>query len=114
MTNIAIDRTPPGQDQIDKALEQKYNESFTTKNGANVDYTSAIRLVYRYCSSLSKDMFTVLAPDWNHTQHENGFLMTLLLPIQSPLNEIITVSQIFDHFYHFNCFKCDMVMFEHY
>lgn len=106
MTNIAIDRTPPEQDQIDKALEQKYNESFTTKNGVTVDYYSAIPFVYWYCSSLQKDMFTVLVPDFNHTQHENGFSMTLLLPIQSPLNEIITVSQLLDNLYHSNWFIC--------
>lgn len=93
MTDIAIDRTPPEQEQIDKALELKYNESFTTENGVTVDYSSAIPFVYQYCSSLSKDMFTVLVPDLNHTEHENGFSMSLVLPIQSPLNEVITVSQ---------------------
>ncbi|XP_031624659.1 endoribonuclease Dicer-like [Contarinia nasturtii] len=86
----AIDRPPPMQDDIDRAIELKYNEKFTTPKGATVDYNSTAGLINRYCGSLPHDMFTVPAVQWEETIDKNGkYIGSLMLPIQSPIKEKI-------------------------
>lgn len=91
-----MDRSPPLKDDIDKAVEQKYNEKFQTPKGATVDYSSAAQLVNRYCMSLPSDMFTNPAVQWESFSDNLGnHTVSVLLPIQSSLKEKITVSVTF-------------------
>lgn len=78
---------------MERAVEQEFNEQFTTVEGATVDYNNAIALVNRYCTSLPKDIFTALAPEWDRKDDGNGISVSLKLPIQSPLKEEIIVSR---------------------
>lgn len=89
----AVDRPPPLQDDIDKAIEQKYNEEYKTARGAIVDYYSAIQLVNRYCQALPSDMFTNPAPLWESQTEKGEISVTIWLPIQSPLKNEIKVSK---------------------
>lgn len=91
MVHKAIDRPPPLQDDIEKAVEQKYNEKFTTVKGATVDYSSAMALVNRYCSCLPSDMFTLPQILWDEEELKNKlYSASIFLPIQSSLKEKIT------------------------
>lgn len=90
----AVDRPPPLQDDIDKAIEKKYNEEYKTSKGAIVDYYSAIALVNRYCISLPSDMFTNPVPIWESQTINGGISVSIWLPIQSPLKNEIKVSSV--------------------
>ena len=92
MIDKAVDRKEPEQRDMERAVEQEFNEEFATAIGATVNYNSAIALVNRYCQSLSKDRFTELAPEWESENDKNGIFVSLILPIQSPLKEKIIVS----------------------
>lgn len=99
MVEKAIDRKPPLQDDIEKAVEQTYNEKYTTKEGATVDFNSASALINRYCMSLPSDMFTTPAILWEEIPNNKGqFLVSILLPIQSALRDKIEVSKILSAF----------------
>lgn len=94
----AVDRPPPLQDEIDKAAELEYNEIFKTGKGATVDYYSATALINRYCMSLPQDVFTIPALQWSHKNDEvrsTWFVVSVFLPIQSPLRDEIRVSIIY-------------------
>lgn len=92
----AVDRPPPQQDDIDKATEQKYNETLRTKKGATCDYLSAISLLNRYCTSLPRDQFTDPLPQWEDVSEKGplktNFKVKIILPIQSPCKEEIQVN----------------------
>lgn len=91
----AVDRPPPLQEDIDKAVELRYNEVFKTPKGAAVDYFSAISLVNRYCTSLPRDEFTDPVPIWEQeTDNAGRFTVKIMLPIQSPLKSVIVVSKL--------------------
>lgn len=94
----AVDRPPPQQDDIDKAIEQKYNETLKTKKGATCDYLSSISLLNRYCTSLPRDQFTDPLPQWEDISvkglTQTNFVVKIILPIQSPCKEEIQVSLI--------------------
>lgn len=90
LVDKAIDRPPPLQNDIEKAVEQKYNEKFTTVKGATVDYASATQLINRYCSCLPSDMFTLPQILWDEEEVKNNFSASILLPIQSSLKDKIT------------------------
>lgn len=81
----------PHQDDIDKVMEQKYNEKYSTSEGAVVDYFSAIALVNRYCASLPCDIFTRPAIEWSAVPKQT-FMVSIFLPIQSPCRDEIRVS----------------------
>lgn len=87
----AVDRELPQQDDIDAAVKQEYNEKFFNGTGT-VDYNSAVKLVNMYCMRLPRDRFTASAAQYEEHCVEDGYSVSLLLPIQSPLKEIITVS----------------------
>lgn len=95
MVERAVDRPPPLQEDIDKALEQKYNEVYKTKRGAGVDYLSAISLVNRYCTALPRDEFTEPVPQWEMKSDKNLITVSILLPIQSSVRHEIQVSHSF-------------------
>lgn len=95
MVDRAVDRPPPLQEDIDKAVEQKYNEVYTTVKGAVVDYFSAISLVNRYCTSLPRDEFTEPVPQWDLISDKNLITVSILLPIQSTVRHKIYVSYSF-------------------
>lgn len=108
----AVDRPPPLQDDIDKAAEMEYNETFRTERGATVDYFSAISLVNRYCMSLPQDVFTIPAIQWSHKKDDvrpSWFIVSVLLPIQSPLKHEIRVSILY---YTHNVFDYDFELIE--
>lgn len=90
-----VDRQPPQQDDIDKAIEQKLNKKLTTRKGATVDYLSAISLLNRYCTSLPRDQFTEPLPQWEDLTEKGAdkkpFIIKIVLPIQSPLKMEILV-----------------------
>lgn len=90
----AVDRPAPHQDEIDKAAELQYNETFQTEKGASVDYNSATALINRYCMALPQDVFTQPALQWSSKQDDKfrHHVVSLLLPIQSPLRDEIKVS----------------------
>lgn len=92
----AVDRPPPQQDDIDKATEQKYNETLRTQKGATCDYLSAISLLNRYCTSLPRDQFTDPLPQWEDVSEKGlmktNFVVKIILPIQSPCREEIQVN----------------------
>lgn len=90
----AVDRQMPHKDDIDKAIEQRCNERYTTEKGAAVDYFSAISLVNRYCASLPSDIFTKPAIQWGIVKDTN-FMVNILLPIQSPCKDEIRVRQYY-------------------
>lgn len=96
MVERAVDRPQPKQDDIDKAIEQKYNETLTTKRGATCDYLSSISLLNRYCTSLPRDQFTDPLPQWEDASVDGllkkDFVVKIVLPIQSSLKEEIQVS----------------------
>lgn len=92
MVERAVDRPPPLQDDIDKATEQKYNEIYQTSKGATADYFSSISLVNRYCTSLPRDEFTEVLPQWELNTENDKFQVTIYLPIQSQLRNEIIVS----------------------
>lgn len=95
MVEKAIDRKPPLQDDIEKAVEQAYNEKYTTKEGATVDFNSASALINRYCMSLPCDMFTTPAILWEEIPNNKGlFSVNISLPIQSTLLDKIEVNEI--------------------
>lgn len=94
LVDKAVNRPPPLQDDIEKAVEQKYSETFKTPKGATVDYNSVMALINRYCMSLPYDMFTVPAIFWEDTPVKNHYSASILLPIQSSLKEKITVSAL--------------------
>lgn len=93
-----VDRPEPMQEDIDKAVEQRENEKFTTETGATVDYFSAIALVNRYCQALPFDTFTEPVPQWEQRKeqvnHKIQFIVSILLPIQSPLKEEVQVRNL--------------------
>lgn len=93
LVDKAVDRDPPLQDDIEKAIEKKYDEQFKTNKGAVVDYASATSLLNRYCFGLPCDIFTVPAVQWIEKTHKIPHLVAVLLPIQSPLRDEITVSK---------------------
>lgn len=81
------------QDDIDKMLENQYNEQYRTETGAEVDYLSAISLVNRYCDVLPSDQFTMPTVTWRRVDKSNGnCVVCLQLPIQSPISYEIFVS----------------------
>lgn len=92
MVDRAVDRPPPLQEDIDKAVEQRYNEVFETNKKATADYFSSISLVNRYCTSLPRDEFTDPTPQWEFKMVKNQFEVTILLPIQSSIKDPIVVS----------------------
>lgn len=80
-------------EDIDRDLVQKYNEEFKTKAGATADYFCSISWLNEYCSALPKaDLFTDPAPEWRQNSVDNQYIVSLLLPIQSPLTGKIIVS----------------------
>lgn len=96
MVERAVDRPLPQQDDIDKAIEQKFNETLITKKGATCDYLSSISLLNRYCTCLPRDQFTDPLPQWEDISvngiMKKDFVVKIVLPIQSPLKEEIQVS----------------------
>lgn len=96
MVKRAVDRPPPEQDDIDKMNERKYDESFNTKSGVTCNYRQANQFLNQYCAGLPKDRFTDSLPVWediseNESANE-GFVVKITLPIQSPLKEEFLVS----------------------
>lgn len=86
------------QETIDITVEQKYNETFTTKEGASVDHFSAIGKLNQYCATLPRDKFTVPVLQWENELIENQNRVRICLPIQSPLKTEIIVSEYFRTF----------------
>jgi hypothetical protein len=65
-------------------------------NSAQVNMTSAVSLLCRYCSSLSCDQYTTYAPEW-YIDEQNNILgnkvrVVIRLPIVCPITEPIMVS----------------------
>jgi hypothetical protein len=65
-------------------------------NSAQVNMTSAVSLLCRYCSSLSCDQYTTYAPEW-YIEEQNNILgnkvrVVIRLPIVCPITEPIMVS----------------------
>lgn len=83
----------------DCANEQNFNEVFKTKRGAIADYYSSNGWLNDYCQSLPKDTFTDPAPEWTTKLVDGETIVSIILPIQSPLTEEITVSLTFRKFH---------------
>lgn len=96
MVKRAIDRPPPEQDDIDRMNEQKYDESFKSKNNVTCNYRLANQFLNQYCAGLPQDRFTDSLPlceDVSPNESINeGFVVKITLPIQSPLKEEFYVS----------------------
>lgn len=93
MVEKTIDRNPPSDDDISNEIGFSVIPPFRTPAGATVDYMSAISLLNRYCMALPADQFTTSAVTWTQlTNKECKVAVSVLLPIQSPVREEITVS----------------------
>lgn len=88
-----IDRTPPTEEDINRAFEYSKIVPLRTELGAVCDHMFAISLLNRYCMSLPKDQFTVSAVSWRKETNKYGQIAChVMLPIQSPIREEIRVS----------------------
>lgn len=70
-----------------------HNEEFKTSKGT-LDYFCAPQLLNRYCMALPCDMFTEPAVQWTEKCEKGLFVITIILPIQSPVRDEISVSTI--------------------
>lgn len=65
-------------------------------NSAYVDMNGSISLLCHYCSTLQSDIYTTYAPEWyiekKKTSLEMLVRVVILLPVVSPLRDIIEVS----------------------
>lgn len=96
-----------------QAINNMYNEDefppyyVNGPNSAQVNMTSAISLLCRYCTSLSNDQYTIYAPEWYLEKNELGIRVVILLPIVCPIIESIKVSCFpYDKFH---CQECRRV-----
>lgn len=87
-----IDRALPSDNDIRNELGYSEIRPFITPIGAEVNALSAISLLNRYCGALPVDEFTVSAPIWRKTSENGKIAVSIVLPIQSPVREEITVS----------------------
>lgn len=96
MIERAVDRKQPNKEDIDKIAEREFNEKYKTVGpGAVIDHFSAISLLNRYCDILPRDQFTEPVVTWRRTDTKDGKIQVhILLPIQSPINDEITVSTV--------------------
>lgn len=93
MVERAVDRMQPNKDEINKIAEREFNEQYRTNGGAVIDHFSAISLLNRYCDILPRDQFTEPVVSWRRTDTKDGKIQVhILLPIQSPINDEISVS----------------------
>lgn len=94
MVERAIDRIPPSNNDIEKAIGHSLIKPLVTPAGARVDYRSAISLLNRYCMTLPSDQFTVPAVIWKKIKDEQTgkVAIKLLLPVQSSIRDEIVVS----------------------
>lgn len=94
------------------AIKEMYTEDalapyyVSGKDSAFVDMQSAIPLLCQYCNSLPSDIYTTYTPEW-YIQHKiiegvKWNSVVILLPVVSPLREIIEVSII--------CISCSNVL----
>lgn len=90
MVDKAIDRTLPHKDDIDAAIDQKYDEKFQTNEGAVADFFLSTSLVSNYCASLPHDIFTKPTIQWS-VLPDTHFVVKIVLPIQSSLKDEIRV-----------------------
>lgn len=82
------------QEDIQKEFADKLIPPFRTLKGAVLERTSAIQLLNRYSQTMPNDMFTKSQVIWDSDQTSEGVLVTLLLPIQSVVKDVIVVSNI--------------------
>lgn len=88
----AVDRMLPNKDDINKIAEREFNEQYKTAGGAVIDHFSAISLLNRYCDILPRDQFTEPVVSLRRTDSKDGIQVHILLPIQSPISDEISVS----------------------
>lgn len=86
------DDRPLPQGNIDMALEQEHNEVYKTKKGATADYFSSCGWLNDYCNALPHDMFTEPVCEWKEQSVDGQIIVSIFLPIQSPLTNEIIVS----------------------
>lgn len=68
---------------------------FRTPKGAILERTSAIQLLNRYCQTMPNDMFTNSQVIWDTIDSQGGVVVTLMLPIQSVVKDVVVVSGFF-------------------
>lgn len=91
----AVDRPEPLQDDIEKIVTDRINETYKTCTGAAVDYFSSISLLNRYVMSLPVDFFTKSTVEWRRINKEHGkMIVAINLPLQSPIKHEIFVSEL--------------------
>lgn len=93
-----IDRPEPMEIDIQNEFADELIPPFRTSKGAVLERTSAIQLLNRYCQTMPNDMFSSSQVIWNTTNSDGGVVVTLMLPIQSVVKDVVVVSGFFPRF----------------
>ena len=70
---------------------EKLIPPFRTPKGAVLQSQSAIQLLNSYCQTMPNDMFTKSQVTWDSVETKDGVVVTLMLPIQSIIKDVIEV-----------------------
>ncbi|KAJ3665477.1 hypothetical protein Zmor_000970 [Zophobas morio] len=95
LNELLIGKNAERESPNTQAINNMYNEDefppyyVNGPNSAQVNMTSAISLLCRYCTSLSNDQYTIYAPEWYLEKNELGIRVVILLPIVCPIIESI-------------------------
>lgn len=92
MIGKTIDRPEPLEEDIQNEFADKLIPPFRTSKGAFLERTSAIQLLNRYSQTMPNDMFTKTQIIWDSVDTSEGVVVTLMLPIQSVVKDVIVVS----------------------
>lgn len=86
-----IDRPEPKLTDIEKEFGDALIPTFRTAVGATLERTSAIQLLNRYGQTMPNDIFTNGQVIWNSMDTNDGVVVTLMLPIQSVVRDVVAV-----------------------
>ncbi|CAK1555351.1 unnamed protein product [Leptosia nina] len=82
-----LERAAPTEEDIKALYEEDDIPPYVNSNGKRLFSSSAIALLYRYCSVLPHDQFTLITPMWILEKGSNQ--ITIVMPIMCPVKQPI-------------------------